>query len=336
MKQIKFSIIMPAYNAEKYIEEAISSVLKQTYQNWELIIVDDGSTDRTSEIIDQFSKQDARVIAIHQENSGTASAARNRALEVASGNFSQMLDADDLISENMLKVYAEMLVQKDYDIILPVAEHFRDDGSIIWKKGAPEDDYTLEISGDKAFELSLDWTIHGIFLVRMDLLKRIKYDPKLINGDEFTTRKLFFNARRVAFCKETYYYRNNIQSTTKSIKNEVRMYESLLTNCNIYQYSKDKNMCRSSQKKSARKLTASIVHQSCKYTDKKYLYNKSEQKQVEEILKTAFESTPVNAWMDAKPIYLLMILVSAKNYKCFMNIIELVCRGKKLVKKIIR
>lgn len=114
-KVIKFSIIMAAYNAEKFIKEAINSVLYQTYQNWELIIVDDGSTDKTADIIDLYSRKDKRIITIHQKNSGTAAAARNTALKYVTGEYIQMLDADDKFEKiywNLILISFKKIVQK--------------------------------------------------------------------------------------------------------------------------------------------------------------------------------------------------------------------------------
>ena len=73
--ELIISLIMAAYNAEKYIEAAIESILKQTYRNWELIIVDDGSVDRTPIIVDEYAKLDERIKVVHTKNSGTAAAA---------------------------------------------------------------------------------------------------------------------------------------------------------------------------------------------------------------------------------------------------------------------
>ena len=332
METIKFSIIMPAYNAEKYIKEAIESVLKQSYSNWELIIVDDGSVDCTPEIVDEFAKKDERIIVIHQENSGTASAARNRALEVASGDLSQMLDADDLISENMLQAYVEMLNQSDYDIILPIVEYFKDDGSVLWKKGAPNDDYSLKIDGEKAFEYSIDWTIHGVFAVRMDLLKQIKYDPKLINGDEFTTRKLFYYAKYIGFCKEKYYYRNNMQSTTKSIKNEVRMYETLQTYYNIYDFSRANHMTWKIQKKCMQKLTSAMIYRMSQFVERRHLYSDDEIEKVEAVLKNVFSKISRNEWKNAKIVYMPIIALGTGSYRNFVKVISTTYRLKRMLK----
>ena len=85
---------MPAYNAEKYIAEAIQSVLDQTFQDWELLVIDDGSKDSTAKIVNSFS--DPRIVLIQQENGGV-SVARNAGLDLAKGKYITFLDADDAI-----------------------------------------------------------------------------------------------------------------------------------------------------------------------------------------------------------------------------------------------
>jgi len=104
------SIITPSYNSEKFIKETIDSVISQTYQNWEMIIVDDVSPDKSNEIIDAFIKKDSRIKLIKlEENSGPA-VARNRAIEEAKGRYIAFLDADDLwLPEKLEKQIAFML-----------------------------------------------------------------------------------------------------------------------------------------------------------------------------------------------------------------------------------
>jgi len=89
------SVVMPAYNSEKYISEAIESVIGQTYANWELIVVDDGSTDGTRRIVDRYIRDGGRIRYIHQKNSGP-SAARNRGIEASNGRYIALLDSDDI------------------------------------------------------------------------------------------------------------------------------------------------------------------------------------------------------------------------------------------------
>ncbi len=97
-KNPKISVIMPAYNSEKYIAEAIESILAQTYGNWELIAVDDGSTDRTGEIIDYYAAKDDRIYVVHKGNKGV-SHARNTGLDLATGEWIAFLDNDDIYYE---------------------------------------------------------------------------------------------------------------------------------------------------------------------------------------------------------------------------------------------
>ena len=93
--EIAVSIIMPAYNSEQFIGEAIGSVVQQTFTCWELLIIDDGSTDRTSEIAKSFAAQDDRIKYIKLENNCGASTARNTAMDIAGGKYLAFLDSDD-------------------------------------------------------------------------------------------------------------------------------------------------------------------------------------------------------------------------------------------------
>ena len=92
----KSSIIVPVYNVEKYLAECVDSITKQTYQNLEVILVDDGSTDGSGAICDQFAQMDNRIIVIHQKNQGV-SASRNAALQIATGDYIGFVDSDDVI-----------------------------------------------------------------------------------------------------------------------------------------------------------------------------------------------------------------------------------------------
>ena len=96
MSNIIVSVIMPSYNAERFINESIESILRQTYGEWELIIVDDKSTDNTARVIESYIQKDKRIKCILlEENSGPA-VARNRAIKEARGHYIAFLDADDL------------------------------------------------------------------------------------------------------------------------------------------------------------------------------------------------------------------------------------------------
>ena len=108
------SIIMAAYNSERWIEESVSSVINQTYPNWELIISDDGSTDKTVQIAEKMAEQDKRIHVIKSNVNQGAATARNRALECLSGRYVAYMDSDDLWVNEKLKKQIDFMKKNDY------------------------------------------------------------------------------------------------------------------------------------------------------------------------------------------------------------------------------
>ncbi|MBS6375844.1 MAG: glycosyltransferase family 2 protein [Clostridium sp.] len=106
------SIITPCYNGEKYISETIKSVLKQSYTNWEMLIIDDGSKDHSAEIVNSFAIKDQRIKLIQQENKGSA-AARNNGIRCAEGQYIALLDADDLWLPEFLEKQISYMKKKN-------------------------------------------------------------------------------------------------------------------------------------------------------------------------------------------------------------------------------
>lgn len=109
------SVIVPVYLAEKYIHRCVDSILRQTYKNLEIILVDDGSPDKCGEICDEYQKIDSRVKVIHQENAGV-SAARNAGIDVAKGEYIAFIDSDDYIQLNMYEKMMFELIKSKVDI----------------------------------------------------------------------------------------------------------------------------------------------------------------------------------------------------------------------------
>lgn len=95
MENLLVSIIIPVYNVQKFLREALDSVIQQTYKKLEIIIIDDGSTDGSSEICDEYARNDRRLIVVHQKNRGL-SAARNKGLDIMTGDVISFLDSDDV------------------------------------------------------------------------------------------------------------------------------------------------------------------------------------------------------------------------------------------------
>lgn len=109
------SIIVPVYNTEQYLSSCLDSILNQTYKNIELIIINDGSTDRSAEICDLYSSKDTRIKVIHKMNGGV-STARNLSLSIASGNYIGFIDSDDIISSHMFELLYNNIKDNDCEV----------------------------------------------------------------------------------------------------------------------------------------------------------------------------------------------------------------------------
>jgi len=118
----KVSIIVPVYNAERHLERCVDSILSQEFQDVELILVDDGSTDGSPALCDAYAGRDSRVRAIHRENGGV-SVARNAGIDVARGEYLQFLDADDWITTDATKLLVRAMEENRVDMV--IADFFR-------------------------------------------------------------------------------------------------------------------------------------------------------------------------------------------------------------------
>lgn len=111
------SVIVPAYNVEKYLNACVESVINQSYQNWELILVDDGSKDRTAEICDKWGQKDNRIRVIHQDNAGVG-AARNAGLDMVKGDYIAFLDSDDCYTPDALEYLLQRINDTGVDLVI--------------------------------------------------------------------------------------------------------------------------------------------------------------------------------------------------------------------------
>lgn len=118
---VLLSIVIPVYNKEKYLKKCMNSVLNQTYQNFEVILVDDGSSDDSVQMCDRYAESDARVRVIHKPNGGV-STARNRGIEEARGQYITFLDSDDYIEPNMVELFVKAIEENDLPDLVFIRE----------------------------------------------------------------------------------------------------------------------------------------------------------------------------------------------------------------------
>ena len=208
------SVVVPVYNVSDYLHFAMDSLIKQTYQNFEVILINDGSTDNSGDICDQYAAYDERIKVIHKENAGV-SAARNTGIEAANGDYIAFVDSDDYIAPNMYEDMLRILKENDLDILECTA--FRDKGGDIIE-GC--NDGQLEIYEK---EDALRLAMHDCFVAAWSkLYKRSAIgDVRFPVGRKFedtaTSYLYVANANRVGHINRCYYYyRLNPNSITQT------------------------------------------------------------------------------------------------------------------------
>ena len=123
---LKFSVIVPIYCVEKCLNQCVDSILNQSYKDFELILVDDGSPDNCSAICDEYAQKDSRIKVIHKENGGLVSA-RKAGVEVANGDYVICVDGDDWLHTQCLECYFKILTENPVDIIVSNSEYSFED-----------------------------------------------------------------------------------------------------------------------------------------------------------------------------------------------------------------
>ncbi len=136
----ELSIIVPVYKVEPYLPKCIDSILAQTFTDFELILIDDGSPDRCGEICDEYAAKDSRIVVIHQENKGV-SAARNAGLDIAKGEYIGFVDSDDWIEKTMYKRLISIMQADDTDIAICGCKQRKESGEFLYNDFFNEGSY---------------------------------------------------------------------------------------------------------------------------------------------------------------------------------------------------
>jgi glycosyltransferase involved in cell wall biosynthesis len=233
----RVSIIMPAYNGQKYIAESISSVIAQTYQNWELIVVDDGSVDRTAEIVRSLQTSDRRIHYIYQSN-GKQAKARNTGIRHSSGEFIAFLDQDDLWVEKKLEKQVEVLAETDIDVVFSDGFYFPGDN--IFYEANRFSTIGGKFDGDSFFRLS--FTINRIpilsAIVRRKSLLGVGLfdeDPQYLNCDDYDLWLRLANAGTTFFGMSDLLVRYRIHPDQAS-KNIIQTHKAEISILEKYRY----------------------------------------------------------------------------------------------------
>lgn len=219
----KISIIIPIYNVEKYLPQCLESVINQTYQNLEIILINDGSTDSCPQICNDYASRDSRIKVVHQKNGGL-SAARNAGLQIATGEFISFVDSDDLLSLDFYHILLNTLLENDADIAECEFQKFVNKEKIKYLHNEAENIIQV-FEGEKIIKALSKGPLHVMVwnkLYKIKLVSGILFPLNRISEDLFWTYKVYGDCTKtVKINKELYFYRqreNSIMASRYSVK----------------------------------------------------------------------------------------------------------------------
>lgn len=323
-----FSIVMPVYNGEKYLRSAIDSVLQQSFTDWELLIVDDGSTDSSAETIKSYNDKRIRLLQI--EHTGSANIARKSAFSVAIGKYIQVLDCDDYVSYDFLQKHYQRLIETDADCVLCDMHYVTDDGAVLNIWTAPNNKYDAILTGSEAFYYSIDWKIHGVFCTRTELVKCNYLDNTLLNGDELFSRILFSKCKKVVFDEGIYYYRKNTNSTTLSTKNIIHQYETMTTMYELIEFTKSINTEEYILKKVHTEYFKSIIRFQERFINERNTLDDLTCQELECIIQKEFKRLSTFNKKDLENKYTFLFDIIQKKFWIFNSICQILNKAKTL------
>lgn len=227
-EELQISIIVPVYNSEKFLEKSIGSILNQTYKNFELILVDDGSKDSSGSICDEYANKDSRIRVLHQENMGL-SMARNNGLKLARYSLISFLDSDDWFSENAFETMIGLYKKFDSDIsMIPIYETNTESINFIPKD--EERALTRNECLSSIFSDHMNFVQACNKLYKKEIFNDIKYPEGRIFEDEFVVADIMKQVKCLAVSKKAcMYYRKSLGSITRSkfSRKKLQEYDSM-------------------------------------------------------------------------------------------------------------
>lgn len=217
MKEL-ISIVVPIYNVEKFLSECIESILNQSYKNLEILLIDDGSTDGSGKICDEYLKKDSRIKVIHKKNGGLSDA-RNTGTLNSHGKYICYLDSDDYIEKDYVKLMYKAIKKNKTNICQCGINYVDESGKYIKSIGYDETSVMDAVQMIK--DMYLDGRIENIVawnrMYKTEIMKRNLYPVGKIHEDEFVTYRVLYEEKNISVIKEKLHnYRQQSSSIMKA------------------------------------------------------------------------------------------------------------------------
>ncbi|MDR0333665.1 MAG: glycosyltransferase [Dysgonamonadaceae bacterium] len=249
----KVSIIVPIYNVELYLEECLDSLVNQTYKNIEIILVNDGSIDRSSEITEFYASRDKRIIIVNHVHKGV-SYARNEGLKKASGKYILFVDSDDTILLNSVEILCQRANGTGADIVIGNALRCYPDGrQVVYFAQNEMFDLGVLWSGESAFMKYVEYDILPLpvlFFIQRSIItdNQLFFHENIVHEDEIWCVKALLSVRKASFVDFNYYFYRQRQNSIMNSDNKAFRVKSLFEVAKVlYQYAEelqDKNISK--------------------------------------------------------------------------------------------
>jgi glycosyltransferase involved in cell wall biosynthesis len=249
------SVIVPVYNVEDYIEKSLDSLLKQTYKNFEVLIVNDGTQDNSIELAKDIVKDDERFIFLEKENGGLSDA-RNYGINYAKGNYLTFLDSDDYYDSCFLEKMLSKIIEEKADIVICDLILIKEDYTTIRYQ---LNSHKSSISGKDAL---LDISILNMAqnkLYKKELFDDTRYPVGYFYEDRATTYKLFYKSAKISFVNEVLFFYLQRENSITRVLNLQKLSDPLKILKEIKEFLMDKNIYSKYEKKYIQTYLLSVI-----------------------------------------------------------------------------
>lgn len=318
MYREKISVIVPIYNSEKKIQKNIESIINQTYSNLEIILINDGSTDKSPEIIEKYAKEDYRIKVINQENQGV-SFSRNVGIELATGQYITFIDADDFIAKNYMEKLYNEAKKESCDIVKCLfrrnnfeIKYFKE--KMIYNLKNKEEIQLLENEMFRTFKFNQVWGQ----LIKSNIVKKLRFDINLKMGEDYIFNYyLYQNANRISILPDCLYFynvsengiSNNIEPSAviRKINDILILYNKIYINQNL--------VLERAIKEVIPHLLAILVSKKINYLSKRSIFESIENN---EIIKKAIINIKFEQFKNYRYKYMVKFIYNNNYNKAFL------------------
>lgn len=234
------SVVVPVYNAEKFLERCLKSIINQTYKNLEIILIDDGSTDSSGKICDDFAKCDSRIKVVHQKNAGS-SIARNVALDMCTGKYITFVDSDDWVSEDYCECLYNKIIETDADVsivkTLLVVENANGIKNVTPKKEKVKGEFVVFEKNDIVKQILTEKLLDNYILGKLykrQFVNEIRFKENVVFEDIVYVYDVFSKAERVVYVNKECYFHLKHKEAISAICSEKNIYDYISATMHRY------------------------------------------------------------------------------------------------------